>query len=234
MAHEEYEHDIPKLSADTLAVLEDFYSEREQNEKRFEELKVQTEQNRLEEPLSMTMFSEDWNASQFWYSDQTAVLLAEQLLEGSTNDTRIAVVSAPSVFIQIKNLLRSLSDFPQVSLFEFDERFSVFEEFVHYDFQSPTKLPGERKGAYDRILCDPPFLSTDCQTKAALTVRWLLRFGAGEPKVVVCTGERMEELVHKLYPGIKTTTFQPRHSQDRLSNDFRCYATYESDVWSWI
>ncbi|KAL8854046.1 MAG: hypothetical protein Q9221_001169 [Calogaya cf. arnoldii] len=58
--------DIPKLSADTLALLGDFYAEREQNEKRFEDLKSQTEDDRLATPLSMTMFTEDWNASQFW------------------------------------------------------------------------------------------------------------------------------------------------------------------------
>lgn len=27
------------------------------------------------------------------------------------------------------------------------------------------KLPAELKGAFDRIICDPPFLSEDCQTK---------------------------------------------------------------------
>ena len=72
----------------------------------------------------MDMFSEDWNASQFWvkmahsdatsifpfvhyvqYRDETATLLAEQLLDGATDDTAIAVVSAPSVFIQLKNIL---------------------------------------------------------------------------------------------------------------------------------
>lgn len=31
--------------------------------------------------------------------------------------------------------------------------------------------PGDLKGAYDRILCDPPFLSADCQTKGASLVR---------------------------------------------------------------
>ena len=36
----------------------------------------------------------------------------------------------------------------------------------------------------------------------------------------------MEELIRKLYPGIQTTTFKPKHAQDRLSNDFRCYADY--------
>ncbi|KAL8675422.1 MAG: hypothetical protein Q9168_000253 [Polycauliona sp. 1 TL-2023] len=144
----------------------------------------------------------------------------------------------------------------QITLLEFDRRFSVFNEFVHYDFQSPTKLPGKRmrlvkialiltrngpddlKGAYDRIFCDPPFLSADCQTKdgltlAALTVRWLSKAGAGEAQIVVCTGERMADLIHKLYRGIKTTTFLPKHSQDRLSNDFRCYANFESEVWKW-
>ncbi len=55
-----------ELSADTLAVLEDFYSQREQTEKRFEDLKLQMEQQQPKTPLSMSMFSEDWNASQFW------------------------------------------------------------------------------------------------------------------------------------------------------------------------
>lgn len=53
----------------------------------------------------MDAFTEDWNASQFWYNDETAMVLAKQLLEGATDDTRIAVVSAPSAFIQLKNLL---------------------------------------------------------------------------------------------------------------------------------
>ena len=53
----------------------------------------------------MDAFTEDWNASQFWYSDETAMVLARQLLENATDETRIAVVSAPSAFIQLKNLL---------------------------------------------------------------------------------------------------------------------------------
>lgn len=71
---------------------------------------------------------------------------------------------------------------------------------------------------------------------AALTVRWLSRTNAVDeqalgPRWIVCTGERMERLILKLYPGIKTTTYQPRHAQDRLSNDFRCYANFESGLW---
>ena len=36
---------------------------------------------------------------------------------------------------------------PRVSLLEFDKRFDVFEEFVHYDFQKPLNLPGEHQNA---------------------------------------------------------------------------------------
>jgi EEF1A lysine methyltransferase 1 len=87
-------------------------------------------------------------------------LLAKELLKNATAETRVAVVSAPSVFIQLKNLLvcqpvwamfielitKKVSgeyDDPQIYLFEFDNRFSMFKEFVHYDFRSPLSLPGE-------------------------------------------------------------------------------------------
>jgi hypothetical protein len=53
----------------------------------------------------MSMFAEDWNASQFWYNDATALLLARRLLDGATGESSIAVVSCPSVFVQLKNLI---------------------------------------------------------------------------------------------------------------------------------
>lgn len=94
------------------------------------------------------------------------------------------------------------------------------------------------KGKYDCILCDPPFLSPDCQTKAAMTIRWLSKPALPDadipsPRIIVCTGERMEELVLRLYPGITTTTYAPQHAQNRLSNDFSLYANFESEAWSW-
>jgi NADH dehydrogenase (ubiquinone) 1 alpha subcomplex subunit 9 len=44
----------------------------------------------------------------------------------------------------------------------------------------------------------------------------------------------METLVHTLYrgPGIETTTFEPRHAKG-LSNEFFCYANFESELWGW-
>jgi hypothetical protein len=113
------------------------------------------------------------------------------------------------------------------------------------------------KGSVNHIICDPPFLSEDCQTKglgaviygacfqltstAAMTVRWLSKFwGAGpdtrstDSRLILCTGERMENLINKLYrpQGILTTTFEPVHSKG-LSNEFFCYANFECENWKW-
>jgi Probable N6-adenine methyltransferase len=63
----------------------------------------------FEYPLSISMFVEDWSQSQFWYNDATATALAKQLLENATHETNIAVVSCPSVFVQMKNLIVIMS-----------------------------------------------------------------------------------------------------------------------------
>jgi len=146
------------------------------------------------------------------------------------------------VYIALKNLLSThstpASSRPTIRLLEYDERFGVFkEDFALYDFAQPLRLPEELKGRFDRIIVDPPFLSEDCQTKAALTVRWLAK-GWGVPvregglRLVSCTGERMGELILRLYggAGVKGTGFRVEHAKG-LSNEFRCYANFESEDW---
>jgi len=69
-------------------------------------------------------------------------------------------------------------------------------------------------------------------------VRWLTRPAVEESssrgRLIVCTGERMESLVTKLYRslGLRTTTYLPLHARG-LSNEFRCYANFECDEWKW-
>lgn len=62
--HNYDDDDIPKLPGDTIAALQEFYTERELSAKRFEELKAGLDGR--PQILSMNMFMEDWNASQFW------------------------------------------------------------------------------------------------------------------------------------------------------------------------
>ncbi|KAH7393940.1 putative N6-adenine methyltransferase-domain-containing protein [Phaeosphaeria sp. MPI-PUGE-AT-0046c] len=229
--------DMPQLSGGALDALKEFYGERDARQKQFENLKSQAEDD-FEGKLSMDAFTEDWNASQFWYNDETAIALARQLLDGATDESKIAVVSAPSAFIQLKNMLASgeYTCRPEIKLLEIDERFAVFKEFVHYDFKKAIQLPSEMKTSFDRIICDPPFLSDDCQTKAALTVRWLAKSWTPDSlRLIVCTGERMESIItSKLYGkvGTKTTDYEIKHAKG-LSNEFRCYANFECGAWKW-
>ncbi|PSK54095.1 hypothetical protein B9Z65_7901 [Elsinoe australis] len=237
MAMTEDDDETPRLDPSTLAALQDFYSERDTRQKQFEDLKTAAEDGFSGNAnISMDMFGEDWNASQFWYTEATADTLAEQLLDGATSDTNIAVISAPSVYVAIRRLLQDDTRYsvkPNLVLLEFDERFAVFkDDFARYDFQEPLKLDSSLKGKFDRIICDPPFLSEDCQTKTALTARWMAKSWS-DTRIIVCTGERMETLIHQLYgkTGLRTTTFLPEHAKG-LSNEFRCYANLECKDWT--
>ncbi|KPM38548.1 NADH-ubiquinone oxidoreductase subunit, mitochondrial [Neonectria ditissima] len=237
-----------------LAALAEFHAEKDAHQQTFEKLRTgivaedgpgpgdeaggPTAAVNGDEPLSMAAFVEDWNESQFWYLDDSAAILAEQLLHGASSATTIGVLSTPSVFVALKNIVRkqSAQDRPKLVLFEHDDRFNVFPEFVFYDYQQPFKLPGELKGTLDCIIIDPPFFNNDCQTKFALTAKWLLKptlKPGPAPRVVVCTGERMASIVLKLYRSLEvnTTTFEPAHAG--LSNHYYCYANFESPRWTW-
>ncbi|KAI1739043.1 hypothetical protein F4680DRAFT_459528 [Xylaria scruposa] len=234
----EKREDRKTLSADALAALQEFYTERDAQTEKLEKLKALVEthdddrgQRENEEnegvgagkgptpELSIHTFTEDWNESQFWYSDETANLLANQLLDSTNDDSVVAVVSTPSVFVALKKIMAAsgyTGPKPKTYLLEHDYRFAVFPEFVFYDFAHPFKLP------------------------MAMTLRWLARPSTTKPssstirsRVLICTGERMEALVNRLYRplGVRTTTYEPAHSG--LKNEFLCYANFECDAWSW-
>ncbi|KAL9084409.1 MAG: hypothetical protein Q9159_005243 [Coniocarpon cinnabarinum] len=223
--------DVTALPVSTLNALAEFYEERDAKSKEFENLKSQAEDDFAIQQWSMSAFTEDWNASQFWYTDETATVLAQALLDGAHAATRIAVVSAPSVFISLKNLISKLEahEHPQLTLFEFDRRFNIFREFVYYDFAQPLKLDAGLKGVFDRIICDPPFLT-------AMTVQWLVKpalsSGTELVRLISCTGERMADLILRLYSkfGMQNTNFTPKHAKG-LSNEFRCYANFTCTFW---
>lgn len=84
----------------------------------------------------------------------------------------------------------------------------------------------------------------DCQTKIALTVRFLSQSWSAAPldevmddsglRFISSTGERVGSLVMKLFAniGVQSTTFEPQHGRG-LSNEWRCYANFECGAWKW-
>ncbi|KAI7645175.1 hypothetical protein KC318_g20211, partial [Hortaea werneckii] len=125
-------YDDLSLPADTLQLLADFAAEQDANVKAFEDLKAETaedtEKAAADGKLTMDVFTEDWNASQFWYTDATARIYAEQLLDGATSDSSIAIVSTPSVYVALRNVLQERGNDikPRLCLLEYDKRFEVF------------------------------------------------------------------------------------------------------------
>ncbi|KAM4045652.1 EEF1A lysine methyltransferase 1 isoform 1-T3 [Anomaloglossus baeobatrachus] len=203
--------DIPQLSAHTLAALQDFYTEQQQRES----LKSGPDYDKF----AVGAVEEDWQLSQFWYSDETALSLAKEAIEASGKNGRIACVSAPSVYQKLKGLV---GDDVTVCLLEYDKRFSVYgDEFIFYDYNKPLALP-ERllQHSFDVVLADPPYLSEECLHKTAETIQFLTK-----GKILLCTGAVMDDLVAQIL-GLKMCKFIPKHNRS-LANEFRCFANYE-------
>ncbi|KAI3403145.2 hypothetical protein KGF56_004034 [Candida oxycetoniae] len=235
------------LSAHALSALQEFRNEEKERLEKFQSL-VEASQGQFDEQkqdlITIDDFKEDWQLSQFWYSDETAKTLARALLSGADKDTVVVIASAPSVFAAIKQL--SLDEIPtkHIYLLEFDPRFKILagkEHFSVYDYKKPENLPCHLRHKCHRLLIDPPFLEEECQTLSAKAAQNLLVSGAARLektisgdskfKLISSTGERMRDIVPKLYPGLKMTTFLPEH-KNGLSNEFRCYANFECPFWN--
>ncbi|XP_062862207.1 EEF1A lysine methyltransferase 1 [Trichomycterus rosablanca] len=205
--------EVPQLSAATLAALQEFYAEKEAGH------------TTVNSSYTVGAIKEDWRMSQFWYSDETALRLAEEAIHHAGKRGRIACISAPSVYQKLKQLGSERKDEScQVSavLFEFDQRFAAYgDEFIFYDYNNPLCLPEDvLPQSFDIVVVDPPYLSEECLNKVALTVKYLTK-----SKILLCTGAIMEEHAEK-HMGVKMCSYLPKHNHN-LANEFRCYVNYE-------
>ncbi|KAF8778302.1 EEF1A lysine methyltransferase 1 like protein [Argiope bruennichi] len=167
-----------------------------------------------------TFVEEDWELSQFWYDEETSTLLAKAALECVGENGRIACVSSPSVY----NQLRKISESKKHYLFEYDKRFQdkFPGQFVFYDYKSPLQLDSKLSSYFDLVIADPPFLSEECLEKFTQTINFLT-----DKKVILCTGAIMEEAAKKLL-NLQTCNFKPQHEK-KLGNEFKCYANFNLD-----
>ncbi|XP_038166513.1 EEF1A lysine methyltransferase 1 isoform X2 [Arvicola amphibius] len=202
--------DTPQLSSHALAALQEFYAEQKQS----------TNPGGGDK-YNVGVIEENW-LSQFWYSQDTALRLAQEAIAAAGEGGRIACVSAPSVYQKLRELH---GEGISVYIFEYDKRFAIYgEEFVFYDYNNPLDLPGRiAEHSFDIVVADPPYLSEECLRKTSETIRYLTR-----GKVLLCTGAIMEEQAAQLLD-VKMCKFIPKHSRN-LANEFRCYANYDSGL----
>lgn len=75
----------------------------------------------------------------------------------------------------------------EVKCLEYDEKFKMFgDNFIFYDFNKPLNLDSSLKHHFDVVIADPPFLSEECLTQTAMTIKYLAK-----DKIILCTGEDM-------------------------------------------
>lgn len=239
------------LSIHALAALQQFQDEEKQRLETFEKLYQQSEdafdekkkndEEEAQNKLTIDLFQEDWQLSQFWYSDDTSETLARALLEGADEDTVIVIASAPAVYAALINFKPEDIPTKHVYLLEYDNRFKVLakDKFFQYDYNKPNDIPEVLRNKCHRLLIDPPFLEEECQTKSSQAARNMLikdkslktKSGDDQFKLISSTGERMRDIMKSTYPECKTTSFLPEH-KNGLSNEFRCYASFECKEWT--
>ncbi|XP_050664036.1 EEF1A lysine methyltransferase 1 [Leptidea sinapis] len=206
--------DVPSLSAETFAALQEFYSEQQKRQEIINKLEAD---QKLNENI---IFEENWQLSQFWYNESTIQSFVRVINKVVPNGGKVALISCPTLFVPTK---RHVGDRITVSLLEYDRRFEVHApNFIFYDFNSPDKLPPGLEKTYDLVVADPPFLSEECITKTSETINLLAK-----DKVVVCTGAVMKDHVEKLL-GLSLCEFQPQH-RNNLANEFSCYSNFDFD-----
>ena len=92
--------DIPQLSTETFAALQQFYKEQEDYEDVMRELKntcVSSEKSATDGScfsVDMMNLEEDWQLSQFWYDNATAMDLASEVLRLAGEASAAAVLAA--------------------------------------------------------------------------------------------------------------------------------------------
>jgi hypothetical protein len=72
-------------------------------------------------------------------------------------------------------------------LFEYDRRFQSRQGYEFYDYRQPLNIAAELQHRFSVIVCDPPFLSEECQEKVCESIA-LLSAGSKTARILYCTG----------------------------------------------
>jgi hypothetical protein len=218
------DNELPSLRPETLAALKEFLAEKK--------LSSERAAHEAEDAGVCLLTREDWQLSQFWYSETTCRFLAAEVGRctgagggggggAPAKPALAAFLSSPSAF---KAYRAAFPAAPAV-LLEFDERFSCFGEAFHrYDYNAPLVLPAALLGRCAVLMLDPPFLQRDCLAGFAKSVRAL---AAPSARVLLATGAVQLRAARELL-GLRPTRAAVEHADGRLSNPFKLFTNCDA------
>jgi hypothetical protein len=98
-----------ELSPETLRALQQVMQEQQEQQDRFEGLRQQAEERfdqaqggQAKAPiLTMDIFREDWQLSQFWYDEATSEKLAREILNNSDANSIVCCISSPTAYVKL-------------------------------------------------------------------------------------------------------------------------------------
>ena len=127
MENKDEDDDIPQLSAETFGALQEFYKEQEQKEQIVNELTCSLENG--DNTNNIPNVSEDWQLSQFWYDDETALSLAKEVVRLTQlvgKDASVACISCPTLYTALKKHFPSAKLNGEISSYLFHAFSQIF------------------------------------------------------------------------------------------------------------
>ncbi|GAV86126.1 N6-adenineMlase domain-containing protein [Cephalotus follicularis] len=212
--------DTPTLSSQALAALKEFLAEQNSHSIPSTPPKTGTESDNL----IVSLVSEDWRLSQFWYQPETAHTVAQEVLSlCQDSEFRVACIACPTLYAYLKKMGPHVN----VQLLEYDKRFEQYgSDYTFYDYNQPEELPLDLKHAFQIVVADPPYLSKECLEKVAQTTSFLAR--SGECYLLLLTGAVQKDSAAELL-GLRPCGFRPQHSS-KLGNEFRLFTDYDPGI----
>lgn len=157
--------------------------------------------------------------NQYWFSEKTIEFLVKQIEINIKSDSKVALVSCPSVFFSLPKQVQE-----QSYLFDIDTKLiAKHPNGVYFDFNDYTALDTKFHEFFDFVLIDPPFIAKEPWQKFADFSKLISK---KESKVLTCSIFENKELLDHLL-NLKPCVFKP--SIPHLVYQYSFYSNYSSE-----